>query len=219
MRWRALAADYDRTLTDDAYRPHPAALAALREAQGLGMKVVVVSGRPLGFLRQAVPMADAYVAENGAITWRQGEHWRAPWPVRARVLEALGQAKRWHEHAPFDTLVSLRRAEAQDLQELLGDVWAHVQAVPNVDSVMLLPPGVDKATGMRAALEGLGIAPEATVAIGDGENDVPMLRAAGLAVVPANAVPEARTVAKLVLRGEAGAALPELLAWLRDHPR
>jgi hydroxymethylpyrimidine pyrophosphatase-like HAD family hydrolase len=214
VRWKALACDYDRTLTDAGLQPHPGALAALREAQRAGLKVLVVSGRPLALLRGVVPFADAVVAENGAVTWRHGQEWRAPWPARERVLSLLGQARRGHEHEPFRVLVSLRRAEAGDLEQVLGEAWAQVQTIPNVDSVMLLPPGVDKATGMRAALEGLCIAPADAVAIGDGENDVPMLRAAGLAAAPANAVPEAKAEARLLLSGACGDAIPELVAWL-----
>ncbi len=49
------------------------------------------------------------------------------------------------------------------------------------------PPGVDKGTGLRRLADMLGIPMEATVAVGDGDNDRPMLAAAGLAVAVGNA--------------------------------
>lgn len=46
----------------------------------------------------------------------------------------------------------------------------------------ILPAGVDKADGLRALCAALGIGPEQSVAIGDSDNDIGLLRAAGLGV-------------------------------------
>jgi Cof subfamily protein (haloacid dehalogenase superfamily) len=78
-----------------------------------------------------------------------------------------------------------------------------------------LPPGVimtsttadfleffDARAGKGLALEALrvqlGISKEAVIAIGDGENDVPLLLEAGLAVAMANGTPAARAAASLI---------------------
>lgn len=78
-----------------------------------------------------------------------------------------------------------------------------------------LPPGVimtsttadfleffDAQAGKGLALEALrvqlGISKEAVIAIGDGENDVPLLLEAGLAVAMANGTPAARAAASLI---------------------
>lgn len=46
----------------------------------------------------------------------------------------------------------------------------------------VLPAGVDKASGLAALCAAAGIAPAACVAVGDSDNDAPLLRAAGLGV-------------------------------------
>ena len=61
---------------------------------------------------------------------------------------------------------------------------------------------------MAALAERLGIKKEETACIGDGENDLPMFRAAGLKMAMGNAVPELREKADIILpsNGRGGAA-------------
>ncbi len=61
------------------------------------------------------------------------------------------------------------------------------------------PPGVDKGTGLRKLAALLGVGMEATVAVGDGDNDRPMLAAAGLAVAMGNADPAVKAMADAVV--------------------
>ncbi len=58
--------------------------------------------------------------------------------------------------------------------------------------------GVDKAGGLLRLSEAWGIDPSETVAFGDGGNDVPMLRAAGVGVAMGGSCPEALAVADRV---------------------
>lgn len=64
----------------------------------------------------------------------------------------------------------------------------------------------DKGWGLRQVCARLGIRTADCVAIGDADNDVPMLRTAGIGVAMGNAVPAARAVADFVTRtnGEDG---------------
>jgi Cof subfamily protein (haloacid dehalogenase superfamily) len=51
----------------------------------------------------------------------------------------------------------------------------------------VIAPGVDKAAAVAAACEALGLAPRELAAIGDAENDIGMLRAAGIGIAMGNA--------------------------------
>ncbi len=62
----------------------------------------------------------------------------------------------------------------------------------------------DKMSVLSALLDELGITFAETAFMGDDVNDVECLRAAGLAVVPADGVPEARAVADYVTFSPAG---------------
>jgi len=63
------------------------------------------------------------------------------------------------------------------------------------DQLHVRPAGVDKRSGLTHVLDHLGVAASELLAAGDWWNDVGMLRMAGVAVAPANAVGGARDVA------------------------
>jgi Cof subfamily protein (haloacid dehalogenase superfamily) len=69
-----------------------------------------------------------------------------------------------------------------------------------VDHVLkLTPAGVDKATGLAAVAERLGLKREQVAAVGDWLNDVPMLRWAGRSYAMGQAVEEVKRSAQRVL--------------------
>jgi hypothetical protein len=81
----------------------------------------------------------------------------------------------------------------------------------NKGSVMALPANVTKATGLGPALASVGISHERTAGIGDAENDQAFLRACGLAVAVANALPTVKELAHHVTVGARGAGVVELI--------
>jgi hypothetical protein len=81
----------------------------------------------------------------------------------------------------------------------------------NKHSVMVLPAGVNKATGLSTALEMLGETAEATVAVGDAENDLVMLSMAGAGAAVGNALASVKERADLVMAGRAGEGVRELV--------
>lgn len=202
---RALAVDYDRTLTDPALRIVPRALDALRRARRAGRKVVVVSGRDRAFLeRELGDVADAIVSENGCFLLHDGRAQRLGPAVDLAALDDLDIAIE-----RGDALASVDLADEARVRDALRGGPVHF--VRNRDRVMVLPRGVDKATGMIAALAALGVRPEETAAAGDGENDVVMLAAAGYAIAVANAVAGLKAVADHVTAEEGGLGLA---AWI-----
>ncbi|MDR2364118.1 MAG: Cof-type HAD-IIB family hydrolase [Spirochaetaceae bacterium] len=51
----------------------------------------------------------------------------------------------------------------------------------------VMSPGVSKGRGLKLAMDHLGLSPEELIALGDGENDLPLFEAAGFSAAPANA--------------------------------
>ena len=80
----------------------------------------------------------------------------------------------------------------------LGELPAEI-ARSEVSSLEFSPKGITKATGLLALAKLLGIDPEATIAVGDADNDLDMLRAAGLGVAMGNANENARAAADVVV--------------------
>lgn len=83
--------------------------------------------------------------------------------------------------------------------------------IPNKDAVMLLPPGIDKAVGLAAAVARLAIPLSAVVGMGDAENDLAFLRVCGYAVAVGNALSTVRDEADFVTRGEDGDGVVEFV--------
>lgn len=75
----------------------------------------------------------------------------------------------------------------------------------------MVAAGVSKGDALRRLAEQLGIPIEATLAVGDGDNDVDMIRAAGTGLAVASAHASAREAADVVLEtSAAGGAMEEI---------
>jgi hypothetical protein len=79
---------------------------------------------------------------------------------------------------------------------------------------MVLPTGVNKASGLRAALLELGISPHNAVGIGDAENDEAFLKLCDASAAVNNALETVKKQVDIVLRGEASAGVVELIEQL-----
>jgi hydroxymethylpyrimidine pyrophosphatase-like HAD family hydrolase len=94
---------------------------------------------------------------------------------------------------------------------VIRQLGLELQIIFNKGAVMVLPAGINKATGLKAALTELDISPHNVVAVGDAENDHAFLRACGCAAAVANAVPSVREEADVKLAGDHGAGMIELI--------
>ena len=70
------------------------------------------------------------------------------------------------------------------------------ESVPN--DIEVMPLGVDKGTGLSALAAYLNLTPAEVMAVGDGENDLAMLRYAGLSVAMGNACDAVKETARVV---------------------
>jgi len=89
-----------------------------------------------------------------------------------------------------------------------------LQIIFNKGAVMVLPPGVNKATGLAAALERMKLSPLNVVGIGDAENDHAFLSACGCAVAVANALSMVKEDATIVTKASRGGGVAELIGRL-----
>ena len=61
-----------------------------------------------------------------------------------------------------------------------------------------MPLGVEKSASLALLLKNMGLGQENLMACGDGRNDLPKIRYAGMGVAMGNAVPEVKQAAKYV---------------------
>ncbi len=89
-----------------------------------------------------------------------------------------------------------RDALAESLRAGLAEAGLSLAVVPSHPILVEgLPPGLSKATGLAWLAESLGIEREAVLAVGDNDNDVPMLEWAGVGVAMGQSSPAARAAA------------------------
>src|SRR5262245_50434292 len=135
----------------------------------------------------------------------------APAPPPA-FIERLGRAA-----VPITVghaIVAASEPHSQALADAIRDSGIDWHLIFNKGSVMALPSGVTKASGLLAALDELGISPGETVGVGDAENDLAFLGVCGLTVAVANALPALKEAASLVTAGARGAGVAELIGRL-----
>ena len=202
MRFQVLACDYDRTIALSGVVAEPAR-RALRDVRASGRRLVLVTGRTDEELRAVFDELDLFsrvVLENGGVLLdpASGEERL----LGARFPQDLSRALQQREVAPLvlgRVICSTAAPNEAMVLEAIVELGLRMQLVLNRDSVMVLPPGVDKASGLRAALAAIGCDAAATVAVGDGENDLALLAAAGAGVAVENAVDELKEKADIVL--------------------
>lgn len=215
MEVELLAVDYDGTLAEGG-RVHRDALAALRRFARSGRKLVLVTGRELDDLTTAFPHLDVFdrvVAENGALLFTP-----RPRPVERPLAKApppeLVSALRARGVDPIACgriIVATWQPHEQTVLEVIQELGLELEVIFNKGAVMVLPSGVNKATGLAAALRDLGVLPENAVGVGDAENDHSLLDACGVGVAVANAVPALKRRAALVTLGERGHGVAEVV--------
>ncbi|HRO59566.1 MAG TPA: HAD family hydrolase [Burkholderiaceae bacterium] len=217
----AFATDYDGTLAHHGTVDEPT-LAGLERLRDSGRKLLMVTGRELPDLKRVfdrLDLFDVVVAENGALLYfpqTQEERPLAdePPPEFVAALKARGVSPLSIGRSIVATWEPHEAAVLECIREL-GLEW---QIIFNKGAVMVLPPGVNKATGLAAALDELGLSPLNVVAIGDAENDNALLQASGCAVAVANALDSVKKTADIVTCGDHGAGVVEAIdALLSDE--
>jgi hydroxymethylpyrimidine pyrophosphatase-like HAD family hydrolase len=205
---KAVALDFDGTVKPRNGNVDPRLLDYLKALRRTGVKLVLVTGRCVEELEQLVSPSvfDAVVAENGAIllvdhqkTVFDSPAWSA---TRKALLEHLNPGCE-------EVIVSADRAHLPRLEHLLKPGAVRIEL--NKDRVMVLPPGVDKASGLKAALRRLDVDAGALMCVGDAENDVSMLKLGRVKVAVRNAVDQLKAEADYVTKAEDGAGVLEAL--------
>jgi len=212
MRYLALACDYDGTLAR-AGRVADATIAALKKLRASGRKLILVTGRELEDLLRVFPRSDLLdwvVAENGCLLYRPATQEQLPLhePMPSKFIETL-QAR----GVPLTVgkvICATWVPHEGAVLEAIRECGLELQVIFNKGAVMILPPGHNKASGLAAALDKLGLSPHNVVGIGDAENDHAFLELCGCAVAVANALPWVKEKADFVTQGEDGDGVVEL---------
>ena len=134
------------------------------------------------------------MAENGALLYRPAD----------KLEKVLGEA-------PSEQFVAaLRKAKVEPLfvgrvvvatwkpnekavVDTIRDLGLELQVIFNKEAVMVLPAGINKATGLKAAVKELGLSLHNVVGVGDAENDHAFMSVCECSVAVGNALPRLRS--------------------------
>jgi HAD superfamily hydrolase (TIGR01484 family) len=214
MKVVALACDYDGTLAHDGLLDDATAAALLR-FRASGRRLLMVTGRELPDLQNVCQLLDQFewiVAENGALLYRPSDHFSqllCP-PASAALAQKLGEA-RAQPLSVGRAIIATREPYETLVIELIKTLGLELQVIFNKGAVMILPTGVNKATGLTSALKEMGLDPQNVVGVGDAENDHAFLSLCCIGVAVGNALPMLKDYANLVMEGKRGFGVTELI--------
>jgi HAD superfamily hydrolase (TIGR01484 family) len=190
-------------------------LAGLERLRASGRKLILVTGRLLDDLRCVFPQSDLcewIIAENGALLYQ-------PSSRKEKVLadgppEQFIQALRDRGVQPLSTgrvIVATWQPHEAAVLEAIAELGLELQVILNKGAVMVLPSGIDKATGLAAVLQEMDLSSHNVIGLGDAENDLAFLSLCGCAVAVANALPAVKERADVITRADNGAGVVELI--------
>jgi len=214
MRYLVLACDFDGTIASDG-NVRDETLAALRRLRDSGRKIVLVTGREMEDLLKifpAIEVFDRVVAENGGVLYRPAsrEYRGLGEPPSAAFVEAL-RARKVSPLAVGHCIVATWQPNEGAVLEVIRDLGLELQVIFNKGAVMVLPSGLNKATGLEAALLELGLSSHNCVGVGDAENDHAFMRLSECGVAVANALPLVRERADWVTPARNGDGVAQLI--------
>ena len=218
---RAVVTDVDGTLTDADRRLDPRAIDLVRRLESHGTPVVLATGNVLPIalaLYRSLGLSGPIVSENGGLVYDRSPNGR---DVVERLTDrkvALAAFRRLREAGlPVRRLFTDRWRESEvaiepnvsvaAVRRVLRDARVDVESTGY--AIHLMEVGGGKLPGLRWALARRGLTPRDCVILGDGDNDVAMLRAAGFSVSFASASPRARRAARYVTKSQFAAGFVE----------
>lgn len=213
MRYACLACDFDGTLATEGHVPDSVTQALIR-LRASGRSIILVTGRLLEDLFNAyqhIDLFDLVVCENGALLYEPSTKIarklvESPPQIFVDRLKAKGLTlevgrvivSTWHPH---ETCV------LETIQELGLDL--HISF--NKGAVMILPAGINKGTGLQAALQEMKLSAHNSVCVGDAENDLSMMSICECSAAVANALASVKEFADVSTKQDHGDGVIELI--------
>jgi len=209
---KALVTDVDGTITDRRRRINTAAIETIRTLFDAGIEVVVASGNTVCFMDGLCKMVGTdgtIIGENGGV-YRRGfsgtlrvpgdqktcldafEVLREYFAEKGIELELFGAQYR------FADVAFARNIDPDEARTVARERHLPVRVLDTGFAIHLQVLSVNKGTALAELAGEMGLHPSEMMAIGDSENDIEMLKAAGIGVAVQNAAAPVQAAADWV---------------------
>jgi HAD superfamily hydrolase (TIGR01484 family) len=214
MRYLGLVTDYDDTIATSGAVSNVTA-AGIERLRTSGRHAILATGRRLKEILAICPFVELFsyvVAENGAVLYepKRRDTTLLTAPLSDRFIKAVHEAN----VTPLEigsVIVATRVPHQDRVLQVIRELGLELKITFNRSAVMVLPPGINKASGTKHALRKLGLSPHEIVAVGDSENDHSLLELAECPVAVANAIDAIKEAAAWVTKSPAGDGVVELI--------
>lgn len=214
MRYHILASDYDGTIAHHETVSEET-VNKLNQLKASGRKLALVTGREMPDLERVFPafrVFDYIVAENGALIYNTATSTEellgaAPEPAFVEELKKRGVGP----ISVGKVIIATWEPHEKTALDVIKEFGYERQIIFNKGAVMILPPGINKASGLQALLEKLNLSEHNSIAVGDAENDSAMFKVAECAVAVSNALPLLKETVDLVTESDHGIGVSELI--------
>jgi len=215
----AIVVDIDGTITDENLRLSLNAIKALRRAEERGYPVILASGNTLPVmygLRMYLGFSGAIIAENGCVVEYKDRVEVLGRQERAReameVLKKMYGARelftnRWRM-AEVGLYASISFQDVQKVAEEFG-----LKAENTGFAYHISEEGMSKYEALKVAARLMNIEVDSALAIGDGENDLSLLKNLNRSATHSMAPESVKKVAKYVAKARYGDAIEEILRY------
>lgn len=213
---KALLTDIDGTITTPDRRICTGSVELIRSLVDSGIDVILASGNTSCFmdaLSKMIGTKGTFIAENGGV-YRIG--FTGPLVIRGDQAVIKTALKRVQDHfqeqgisldlySPayrFSDLAFARTVPPDEVRMVLQD--EPVQVIDTGYAIHLQTPGINKGTALVELAREMDLSPADFLAIGDSQNDIQMLKTAGIGITVANAHPDTKAASQYIATKEYG---------------
>lgn len=196
---KGLVTDIDGTITDRHRRIHTGAISALRKLCDCGIEVVLASGNTSCFMdavSRMIGTRGSFIAENGGV-FRSG--YTGDLRIlgnQSVVMEALDAVVAFYRdrkvaldmYSPgyrFADQAFARTVPPAEVREIVRDF--PVEVIDTGFAIHIQARGISKGNAFLSLTGELGLNPADFLAVGDAENDIDLVKNAGIGVAVRNA--------------------------------
>ena len=214
MRYFVLACDYDGTIAHEGVLSNRV-ISSLEKLIANKRQLILVTGRTLEELLEVCSRIDLFkivVCENGGLLFKPDTQ-----EIITLASELPPEFVRELEKKHITPLTVGRTIAAtwhpneKRVLEIIRELGLDLQISFNKGAVMITSSSVNKATGLRFALETLRLSLRNTVGVGDAENDHAFLDECELSVAVNNALDSLKQHVDYVMNQENGQGVIELI--------